>query len=85
MEKVKEKITIQNLLCVFIIMCPILDMLSFIFRNTFNTYISPSTVLRPIITCIVAITVFIKCKFKRKNYNCEFYLFIVCYSPFTYF
>ena len=44
-DRIKEKVTIENILCFFIIICPILDMLSFIFRNVFNTKISPSTIL----------------------------------------
>ena len=54
MEKNKT-IKIDKLLCMLIILCPILDMLSFIFRNTFETKISPSTFLRPIISIIVII------------------------------
>ena len=65
MEKIKREInlknlTVENILCLFIIMCPILDMLSFIFRNTFNTSISPSTIIRPIIPIAVIIYLFFK-------------------------
>ena len=65
MEKIKKvinlkNITVENILCLFIIMCPILDMLSFIFRNTFNTSISPSTIIRPIIPIGVIIYLFFK-------------------------
>lgn len=64
-KEMKEKIitqyiNIENILCVFIIMCPILDMVSFIFRNTFHTNFSPSTFLRPIIPMIVIIYLFFK-------------------------
>ena len=65
MDKIKTKITVQNALCLYIIICPILDMVSFIYRNFFQTYISPSTFLRPIITIAVTATIFIKCKWKR--------------------
>ena len=65
MEKIKQKITIENVLCLFIILCPVLDMVSFIFRNALNTNYSPSTFIRPIIPICVAIFIFIKCKFKR--------------------
>ena len=58
MEK-KQKVKIDKLLCALIILCPILDMLSFIFRNTFETKISPSTFLRPIISIIVIIYIII--------------------------
>ena len=59
----------EKLLCAFIIMCPILDMVSFIFRNVFNTNFSPSTFIRPIIPIIVMLYVFIKedKKFKTKT------------------
>lgn len=72
MEKIEEenkikKFTIENILCVFIILCPILDIVSFLFRNAFDTSISPSTFIRPIIPAIVIIYLFIKedKKFKR--------------------
>lgn len=65
MEK-NKKIKIDKLLCVLIILCPILDMLSFIFRNTFETNISPSTFLRPIISIIVIIYILIKDKNRWK-------------------
>ena len=56
----------ENLLVIFLILCPIFDILSFIFRNIFNTSISPSTILRPIIPLIVFIDIFIKSKHKLK-------------------
>lgn len=67
--KLKEKINIENILCFFIIICPILDMLSFIFRNVFNTNISPSTLLRPVIPIIVIIYLFFKKDKKFKLYT----------------
>ena len=65
MDKIKrviniKNITVENILCLFIIMCPLLDMLSFIFRNTFSTRISPSTIIRPIIPIVVMIYLFFK-------------------------
>lgn len=60
MRKIKEKITLENILCLFIILCPILDMASFIFRNTFETKISPSTIIRPLIPAIAMIYLFFK-------------------------
>jgi O-antigen ligase len=65
MEK-KKLIKIDKLLCVLIVLCPMLDMLSFIFRNTFETKISPSTFLRPIISIIVIIYIVIKDKNRWK-------------------
>lgn len=71
MKKVKEKLNIENLLTVFIILCPILDIASFIFRNIFNTKISPSTIIRPVIPIIASIYYFIKAdkKYKLKMFG----------------
>ena len=66
LKRVKEKITIENLLYVFIMICPILDMASFIFRNVFNTNISPSTFIRPIIPICIITYIFFKDKIKLK-------------------
>lgn len=71
MKKVKEKLNIENLLTVFIILCPLLDIASFIFRNIFNTKISPSTIIRPILPIIAFIYYFIKAdkKYKLKMFG----------------
>lgn len=71
MEKIKRKLNIENLLAVFIIICPILDIASFIFRNIFNTKISPSTIIRPIIPMIAFLYYFIKAdkKYKLKMFG----------------
>lgn len=61
-----KNIKIEDILCIIIIICPILDMLSYVFRNTFNTSISPSTFLRPILPIAIFITVFFKNKIKKK-------------------
>lgn len=63
---IKEKLNVENLLCFMIIICPILDILSFLFRNYFNTNFSPSTFLRPIIPIIVILIIFFKEKMKLK-------------------
>lgn len=63
---IKEKITVENILCLFIILCPILDMASFLFRNTFGTSFSPSTFIRPIIPLAIIIYLFFKEKIKIK-------------------
>ena len=60
---IKNKITLENLMCFFVCICPVLDIISFLFRNYFETQISPSTVIRPIIPCIV----FGILLFKEKN------------------
>ena len=65
--KIKEKLTLENLMCLFVILCPVLDIISFLFRNYFNTSISPTTILRPLIPCIVFIILFFKEKNKGKK------------------
>ncbi|HCF34356.1 MAG TPA: hypothetical protein DER15_03340 [Clostridiales bacterium] len=45
----KKYFSIENILCIFIIFCPILDIVSFCFRNIFQTNFSTSTIIRPII------------------------------------
>ena len=52
--------TMENILCLFIIVCPILDVASFLFRNYFNTFFSISTILRPIIPIIAIGYIFFK-------------------------
>lgn len=66
MPNIKKKITVENILCLFIVLCPILDMISFLFRNFFNTSISPSTFIRPIIPITLIMYIFIKDKIKLK-------------------
>ena len=78
--KLKEKINIENILCFFIIICPMLDMLSFIFRNVFNTNISPSTILRPVIPIIVIIYLFFKEDKKFKLYTFLGFLILGIYG-----
>ena len=70
-EKIKNKskfgrIFIENILCFFIIICPILDISSFIFRDIFKTNISISTFVRPIIPILVIAIIFFKYKFKKE-------------------
>lgn len=72
MKKIKEllkKINIENILCAYIILCPILDIISFLFRNKFNTNYSPSTFIRPVISIIVMMYLFIKKDKKFKLYS----------------
>lgn len=57
---IKKIFTIENMLCFFIIICPILDVSSFIFRKYFNTSISISTFIRPIIPIIAITYIFFK-------------------------
>lgn len=60
MIKIKETVNTKNILCLFIVLCPILDIVSFIFRNTFHTNFSPSTFLRPLIPAVMMIYLFFK-------------------------
>lgn len=62
-----KKLNLEKLLCIFIILLPILDITSFIFRNFFNTNFSPSTFIRPIIPIISFLILFFKNKFKLKS------------------
>jgi len=64
-EKVKKIISQENLLSFFIIMCPILDIASFLFRKNFDTNYSISTFVRPIIPILIFVYIF----FKQKNQN----------------
>ena len=59
-KEIKKKFNIENLLCVFILLCPVLDMVSFLFRNVFNTNFSPATFTRPIIPVLIMIYLFFK-------------------------
>ncbi len=55
-----KKFTLKNLIFLMIILCPIFDIMSFVFRNVFNTTISVSTFLRPIIPIGIFIYIFFK-------------------------
>lgn len=61
-----KKINIQPLLYLYIIICPILDCASFLYRNALDTSISPSTIIRPIIVIIACLYIFITDKKQRK-------------------
>lgn len=65
MKKIK-KTTIESFLYLYIILCPILDCLSFIFRNLFETSISPSTIIRPVCVILACLYIFITDKKQRK-------------------
>ena len=65
MKKIK-KTTIESFLYLYIILCPVLDCLSFIFRKLFETSISPSTIIRPICVLIAILYIFITDKKQRK-------------------
>lgn len=60
MENLKPKFNVENFLCLFVILCPVLDMVSFLFRNVFNTNFSPSTFARPFIPALITLYLFFK-------------------------
>ena len=68
-QKTKKKnieFSIENLIYLFIILCPILDSISFIFRKVFHTFFSPSTVVRAGIPIFIMIYLFFKAQSKSK-------------------
>ena len=65
MNKLKQ-LKMEHIIYFYIIICPILDIASFLIRNAFDTNISISTFLRPIIPIILAIYIFIKANKKHK-------------------
>lgn len=60
----------QNLIYIYIILCPILDMASYIYRNYFvkdgQISYNPVTILRPIIPLIVLMIIFFKVSLAEK-------------------
>lgn len=75
MKKTKQ-ITLENLLSFFIILCPILDIASFMFRNRFATNYSISTFIRPIIPIAIFGYIFIK---KNKKSKLKIIGIVICY------
>lgn len=63
---------IENILCFYIIICPILDIVSFLFRRKYNTNISISTFIRPIIPIIAIIYIFLNGKIKKSLISAGF-------------
>ena len=70
-----KKINAERILSIFIIVLPILDISSYLFRNFFNTAFSPSTFIRPIIPILLFIYLF----FKNRENNFKLKIFIVCF------
>ncbi len=64
--KLLKKIRIEHIVYFYIIICPLLDIASVWFREIYETKISISTILRPIIPIILAIYIFIKANKKHK-------------------
>lgn len=79
MEKIK-RFSIENILCLFIVLCPVLDMVSFLYRNIFNTNFSPSTFVRPIISIVVIIYLFFTKNKKFKIYSFLTFLLYAVYG-----
>ena len=77
-EKIR-RISLEDILCFFIIICPILEITSFLFRNIFNTTMSPSTILRPIIPIVVILYLFFK-----ENRKFKLYTFLIGVIYFVY-
>ena len=73
-----KKTYLTNSLFVLIIILPILDMSSFIFRNFFGTSFSPSTFIRPIIPLVLITIIFFKNKFKLKLFLITIIYAIYC-------
>ena len=79
MEKIK-RFSIENILCLFIVLCPVLDMVSFLYRNIFNINFSPSTFVRPIISIVVIIYLFFTKNKKFKLYSFLTFLLYAVYG-----
>ena len=81
-EKSKNKnlkqLWLQYLMGLFIVLSPILDIISFVFRAKYNTTWSPTTFLRPIIPVIAFIYLFFKGKEKKKTI-----CFIIIYGIYS--
>ena len=74
MQKLKEKWKIEKIelatfLCLLVVACPILDVVSFLFRNSFHLNFSPSTILRPVIPIVAIVYLFFKKNKKFKAYT----------------
>ena len=84
MKKIKELCNLENLIFLYIIICPILDITSFLFRNYFNTAFSPSTVIRPIIPCICFIVLFFKesKKLRKIGIICVYFIYSIIHLYF---
>ena len=67
LSRIKNKVTLENLLVIYIILCPVLDIVSFLFRNYFKLDFSPSTIIRPIIPCVCFAILFFKEKNKKQK------------------
>lgn len=76
---------LQVLMSLFILISPILDILSFVFRNKFETNLSPTTFLRPIIPTIIFTYLFFKGKNKKRIFSISMiYAIYACIHLYLY-
>lgn len=75
-----RNVKIEDILCLFIIICPVLDMMSFLFRNAFHTNFSPSTIIRPVIPILVILYLFIKKDKKFRLYTLSVFVVFGIYA-----
>ena len=66
----KKNIRLEHLLYLYIILCPILDIASFLFRQNYNISYSPATIIRPIIPVVLFTILFFKEKNKKNKIIC---------------
>ena len=86
MKNWKNYVTVENALCLSVILCPIWDIISFLFRSAYGTNYSPSTFLRPVLPIICFILLFFSSKQKRKNnlrITCVLRLWHYPFMPFS--
>ena len=73
---IHKKIKVEHFLYLYIILCPILDIISFLFRQYYNIAYSPATIIRPIIPTILFIILFFKEK-NKKNKIIAFVIYLI--------
>lgn len=77
-KNTEQMLTLENLIFLYIVLCPILDITSFLFRNFFNVHFSPSTVVRPIIPVVAIVVLFFK-----ENNKIKKILIGICYLIYS--
>ena len=74
---IRKNCNLENILCLFLVLCPILDIVSFLYRKNFNTNFSPSTIMRPIIPMIIITFLFFT---KNKKFKLYTFLAFIIYA-----
>lgn len=74
---IRKNCNLENILCLFLLLCPILDIVSFLYRKNFNTNFSPSTIMRPIIPMIIITFLFFT---KNKKFKLYTFLAFIIYA-----